>query len=129
MEDKRIIYQAAPGENVTITGSEIIKDWVNVGGTVWKTVIPNSLFGSYNPYKEIIFGDWLFTQDKVFYTGEVYLTRISYSRVILKLLQSSFSLAPKSGKKPRRQRAYGQTHNFAEVMSQLFIYILINENN
>jgi hypothetical protein len=71
-EDKHIIYRAAPGEKVTITGAEIIKDWKNVGGAVWKTIIPNSFFGSYNPYKDIIYGDWLFTRDK-FHTGEVYL--------------------------------------------------------
>ncbi|MDR2575214.1 MAG: DUF1565 domain-containing protein, partial [Treponema sp.] len=72
-EDKRIIYRAASEEKVTITGAEIIKDWKNVGGTVWKTVIPNSLFGSYNPYKDKICGDWLYLQDNVFHTGEVYL--------------------------------------------------------
>jgi hypothetical protein len=72
-ENRRIVYQAAPGEKVTITGAEIVKDWENVGGTVWKAVIPNSLFGSYNPYIEVISGDWLFTVDKIYHTGEVYL--------------------------------------------------------
>ena len=66
-EGKRIIYRAAPGEKITITGAEIITAWENVGGTVWKTVIPNSFFGSYNPYREAIYGDWLFTLDKVFH--------------------------------------------------------------
>jgi hypothetical protein len=83
-ENKRIVYQAAAGENVTITGAEIIRAWENVGGTVWKTVIPNSFFGSYNPYREIIYGDWLFTRDKVFHTGEVYLNGKSmYESVLL----------------------------------------------
>ncbi|GHT64424.1 hypothetical protein FACS1894110_04040 [Spirochaetia bacterium] len=72
-ESQRITYQAAAGEKVTITGAEIIKNWENVGGNVWKSVIPNTLFGAYNPYKEIIYGDWLFTGDKKFHTGEVYL--------------------------------------------------------
>jgi len=82
-EDKRIIYQAAPGEKVTITGAEIITAWENVGGTVWKTVIPNSFFGSYNPYREIIYGDWLFTRNKVFHTGEVYLNGKSMYETVL----------------------------------------------
>jgi len=82
-EDKRIVYQAAPGEKVTITGAEIITAWENVGGTVWKTVIPNSFFGSYNPYREIIYGDWLFTRDKVFHTGEVYLNGKSMYETVL----------------------------------------------
>jgi len=30
-EDKRIMYRAAPGEKVTITGAEIIKDWERRG--------------------------------------------------------------------------------------------------
>jgi len=83
-EDKRVTYQAAAGEKVTISGAEIITNWENVGGAVWKTVIPNSFFGSYNPYKEIIYGDWLFTRDKVFHTGEVYLNGKSmYESVLL----------------------------------------------
>jgi hypothetical protein len=83
-EDKPIIYRAASGEKVIITGAEIITAWENVGGTVWKTIIPNSFFGSYNPYKEIIFGDWLFTRDKIFHTGEVYLNGKSmYETVFL----------------------------------------------
>jgi len=82
-EDKRIIYQAMPGEKVTITGAEVITAWENVGGTVWKTVIPNSFFGSYNPYREVIFGDWLFTRDKVFHTGEVYLNGKSMYETVL----------------------------------------------
>ena len=71
--DKRITYKAADGEEVVITGAEVITDWENIGGNVWKTVIPNTLFGSYNPYKEKIYGDWFFTKDKIFHTGEVYL--------------------------------------------------------
>ena len=72
-ESQRIVYRAAPGEKVTISGAEVIKDWENVGGSVWKTVIPNSVFGDYNPYKDVIYGDWLFTIDKTYHTGEVYL--------------------------------------------------------
>lgn len=37
---KRIVYQAAPGEKVEIKGSEVIKDWVNVQGDVWKATVP-----------------------------------------------------------------------------------------
>ncbi|GHV16293.1 hypothetical protein FACS189493_1900 [Spirochaetia bacterium] len=72
-EKDRIVYQAARGEKVVITGSEPVKDWTSEGGDVWKAVIPNSLFGPYNPYKEIIWGDWFFTKTPLFHTGEVYL--------------------------------------------------------
>ena len=48
-DDKRIVYRAAPGEKVEIKGSEIITGWQKEKGGVWKTVIPNSFFGDYNP--------------------------------------------------------------------------------
>lgn len=67
-----IIYEAAEGENVIITGSEIITDWEREDN-IWKTVIDNKFFADFNPYSEAIFGDWLFTRDRVFHLGDVYL--------------------------------------------------------
>jgi len=29
-----------------------------VQGDVWKAVLPNSFFGSFNPYSDTIHGDW-----------------------------------------------------------------------
>jgi len=69
---KRIVYRAADRENVTITGAEIITGWTR-DGDIWKTVISNSFFGEFNPYNEIIYGDWLMVYDRVFHLGEVYL--------------------------------------------------------
>ena len=54
----RITYEAAEGEKVVIKGSERIQNWENTEGTVWKAVVPNSLFGDYNPYTEVLIGDW-----------------------------------------------------------------------
>ena len=71
--DKRIVYLAAEGEKVEIKGSEIIKDWMNFTDDVWKVTIPNSFFGNYNPYKDIIHGDWFKDMGRVHHTGEVYL--------------------------------------------------------
>ena len=62
---QRITYQAAEGENVVITGAEVISDWEK-DGSIWKTVIDNKFFGDFNPYSEAIFGDWL-------YQGEVFI--------------------------------------------------------
>ena len=53
----RIVYRAAEGEKVEIKGSEIVKDWLIFSGTVWKATVPNSLFGTYNPYKDLVKGD------------------------------------------------------------------------
>jgi alpha-L-arabinofuranosidase len=70
---RRIVYQAAPGEKVVITGSEEAKNWVKVQGDVWKTTLPNSFFGRFNPYSDLIHGDWFGAMGRQHHTGEVYL--------------------------------------------------------
>jgi len=72
-EEKRITYQAAPGERVEIRGSEVIKGWKRTQGDVWEVTLPNSFFGSFNPYKDIIKGDWFHPRGRVHHTGAVYL--------------------------------------------------------
>ena len=57
-DTKRIVYRAAPGEQVEISGAEVARNWVKVQGDVWKTVLPNSFFGAFNPYSDLIHGDW-----------------------------------------------------------------------
>ena len=75
----RIVYKAADGEKVVIKGSERIQDWENVEGTVWKCELQNSFFGDYNPYKEVIEGDWLlYPEDHKMHTGDVYLNGKSF---------------------------------------------------
>ena len=72
-ETKRIVYQAAPGEKVEIKGSEVVKSWVKVQGDVWKVTLPNSFFGSFNPYSDLIHGDWFDPRGRQHHTGAVYL--------------------------------------------------------
>jgi alpha-N-arabinofuranosidase len=72
-DTKRIVYQAAPGEKVEIKGSEVIKNWETVGTDVWKVTIPNSFFGRFNPYSDIIHGDWFNPKGRNHHTGAVYL--------------------------------------------------------
>lgn len=72
-DSERIVYKAATGEKVEIKGSEIIDYWVQFSGDVWKVTIPNSLFGDYNPYKDLVKGDWFNDKGRVHHTGEVYL--------------------------------------------------------
>ena len=75
----RIIYQAAEGEHVVIKGSERITGWESVEGGVWKAVVPNALFGDYNPYTEALYGDWLIDpEDGSVHTGDVYLNGVSF---------------------------------------------------
>ncbi|MFP4015489.1 MAG: right-handed parallel beta-helix repeat-containing protein [Halanaerobiales bacterium] len=77
---RRITYQAADGEKVVIKGSEQIKEWEKVEGTIWKVVLPNGFFGEYNPYTEEIFGDWLLYSDTGYpkHLGDVYLNGMSF---------------------------------------------------
>jgi alpha-N-arabinofuranosidase len=71
-DDQRIVYQSAQGEKVVITGSEPAKNWKLVTNDVWCVTIPNSFFGSFNPYRDIIHGDWC-TNPRGYHTGAVYL--------------------------------------------------------
>lgn len=70
---ERIVYQAAPGEKVVIKGSEIIKNWEQVESSVWKVELPNSFFGEYNPYVDLLEGDWLDKKGLDHHTGEVFI--------------------------------------------------------
>jgi alpha-N-arabinofuranosidase len=70
---QRIVYQAAPGEKVEIKGSEVINNWVKVQENVWKATIANSFFGGFNPYSDLIHGDWFEPKGREHHTGAVYL--------------------------------------------------------
>ena len=72
-DEKRIVYQAAAGEKPEITGSEIVTGWQKIGGDTWKVTIPNPLFGEYNPYRDLIRGDWFNPRKRAHHTGAVYL--------------------------------------------------------
>lgn len=71
-DTKRIVYQAAPGEKVIITGSEIVKHWTKVQGDVWQATLPNTFFGRFNPYAEKVFGDWFGSHGRTHHRGCVY---------------------------------------------------------
>jgi alpha-L-arabinofuranosidase len=70
---QRIVYQAARGAKVEIKGSEVIKGWVKVQDEVWKVTLPNSFFGGFNPYTNLIRGDWFNGRGREHHTGAVYL--------------------------------------------------------
>ena len=57
-DDQRIVYRAAPGENVTIKGSEVSKGWKKLSGDTWSVTVQNRVFGDFNPYKEMVQGAW-----------------------------------------------------------------------
>ena len=72
-DSQRIVYQAAPGAQVEIKGSEIVKGWLKVQPDVWRVTLPNSFFGSFNPYTNVIRGDWFNGRGREHHTGAVYL--------------------------------------------------------
>lgn len=72
-DDKRIVYQAADGEKVAIKGSEAVKGWQHEQNDTWQVSIPNSFFGDFNPYNDLISGDWFRSNDRQHHTGAVYL--------------------------------------------------------
>jgi len=69
----RIVYQAAQGEKVVIKGSEVVKGWKKKENDAWKVSIPNSFFGEFNPFDDLIHGDWFKPKDRDHHTGAVYL--------------------------------------------------------
>ncbi|MDA1085259.1 MAG: right-handed parallel beta-helix repeat-containing protein [Bacteroidetes bacterium] len=82
-DKNRIIYQAAIGEEVLIKGSEVINNWERFKGSVWKATIPKAFFGDYNPYKDLVHGDWFIDNGRIHHTGEVYLNGQSLFEVTL----------------------------------------------
>lgn len=72
-DKQRITYQAARGEKVVITGSEPVKHWAPVTNDTWCVTIPNAVFGSFNPYRDLIHGDWFDAKGRLHHTGAVYL--------------------------------------------------------
>ena len=72
-DSKRIVYQAASDEQVEIKGSEVLKGWTKVQNDTWKASVPNSLFGKFNPYSDLIHGDWFDPKGREHHTGAIYL--------------------------------------------------------
>lgn len=71
-EDKRIVYQSAPGEKAEIRGSELVTGWV-ADGKLWKVTLPNGFFGTFNPYATLLKGDWFEPNGREHHAGAVYL--------------------------------------------------------
>jgi hypothetical protein len=81
-DNRRITYQAAPGEHVVIKGSERVTGWVPESGNVWRATVPNSLFGDFNPFSVEISGDWIVYKSAARkHLGDVYLDGLSFYEV------------------------------------------------
>ncbi|MBP3359990.1 MAG: right-handed parallel beta-helix repeat-containing protein [Clostridia bacterium] len=72
-QSRRIVFCAAENEKAVIKGSEVITGWRNMDG-ISVAEIPKSLFGDYNPFAQLLDGDWLVEPiDPLLHTGMVYI--------------------------------------------------------
>lgn len=79
---RRITYEAAAGEHVVIKGSEVITDWEKVEGSIYKKVLDNRLFGTWNPFAQPLGGDWLIDpKEYTLHMGEVYVDGVALYEV------------------------------------------------
>ncbi|MFI5380123.1 MAG: right-handed parallel beta-helix repeat-containing protein [Tepidisphaerales bacterium] len=72
---QRIVYQGAAdeGDTAEIRGSEVVRNWAKVQDDTWKVTLPNTFFGGFNPYADLIHGDWFDRRGRDHHTGAVYL--------------------------------------------------------
>ncbi|MBO7148528.1 MAG: right-handed parallel beta-helix repeat-containing protein [Clostridia bacterium] len=79
----RIIYTAAENEKVIIKGSEVVGNWEK-DGDIWKTKVDNKIFGKFNPFEELLAGDWLIKPaDPYLHLGKVYLDGKALKEMLL----------------------------------------------
>ena len=78
---RRILYRAAEGDVVEIKGSETVSNWKKNKDGVWCAIIPNESFGNFNPFAQLIQGDWFDDNGRIHHTAEVYLNEISLYEV------------------------------------------------
>ena len=97
-DTSRIVYQSAKGERAEIRGSEVIKGWTRFKGSVWKVSIPNGFFGEFNPYTDLIRGDWFFPGEHELHTGEVFLNEESlYEKDLIEQVLNPLEFKNKKG--------------------------------
>ena len=75
-EEARITYRSEKPLGAVITGAELLTGWKKVRGTTWTARVNNGIFGAYNPYKEVVCGDWYFSP-VIRHTGSVYLNDLA----------------------------------------------------
>ncbi|MFE6736563.1 right-handed parallel beta-helix repeat-containing protein [Microbacterium sp. NPDC057650] len=71
--DAPITYAAAAGAKVVLTGSDRFEDWRHLGGGLWRLIVPNGYFGDFNPYAEVVHGDWFNGNGRLHRRGNVFL--------------------------------------------------------
>lgn len=81
-ENMPIVYSSYRDEIPIIKCSEKITSWIDQGGSLWKTEISDSIFGSFNPFTINISGKYLEIGGE-HHLGEVYFNEVSLYEVHL----------------------------------------------
>ena len=68
-----IVYRSVEPLGAVITGGERVTSWEKYKGNVWVCRVKNSVFGDYNPYTTLVYGDWYASENPDKHTGAVYL--------------------------------------------------------
>ena len=75
-EGKRIVYKSEVPLGAHITGAEVLANWTkfdgDTSGKVYTARVSNKIFGEYNPYTNLVSGDW-FIAFMTAHTGDVFL--------------------------------------------------------
>jgi alpha-N-arabinofuranosidase len=84
--DKPITYLAAPGDIVSIRGSEQIANWIREENGLWLAAIDNAMFDGFNPYTTNVSGAWLqgseTSDNKIkYHLGDVYFNDEAFYEV------------------------------------------------
>jgi len=79
--DKPIVYLAAPGEEVSVRGSERITTWKDQGDGVWMVELDTAFFKGYNPFAMMVAGRWMHRGwghrlGDVYCNGEAFLQKL-----------------------------------------------------
>lgn len=83
-----ITYQAAPGEVVSIRGSEQITTWLDKGHGVWMVELDTAFFKGFNPFAIPVDGEWMRESSKR-RLGDVYCDGKAFRQTLkLKEMQS-----------------------------------------
>lgn len=70
--EKPIIYHSEKMQEAHISGAEPLKNWEKIEENVYMARISNEIFDDFNPYKELVSGDWFIAYMKA-HLGDIYL--------------------------------------------------------
>ena len=71
-KEKRIVYRSEKPLAAHITGAEELKNWTKIDENVYSARVSNTIFGDFNPYTELISGDW-FIAYMIAHLGDVFI--------------------------------------------------------